>query len=332
VAILAPIGIRLGRACRVPVFVTGIVIILGVSGGGFSPFNILAIVANQSLVESGIRPQPLALFAGVLAANAVVAAAVLGWTVLRARRAVEPAPRPIAVGAGPDHEDHVVPHAGMNPEQPHVPDAGDQSADPDLPPWGRLSPPVVCTLVGFAVVAVGSMVFGLDLGALALAVALVLHLVFPRPDAMSGINWQVILLICGLVTFIAVMQRAGTFDRVGESLAGIGSPVVAALMICFAAALVSAFASSTATISTGVALAAPLMVDGGLGTIGMVIAICLASTLVDASPFSSVGALTIAGAPAETGPTIFRKLLAWGFSMIVIAPVMSVFFFVVLPG
>ena len=115
-------------------------------------------------------------------------------------------------------------------------------------------------------------------------------------------------------------------------MAGIGSPVVAALMVCFGAALVSAFASSTATtIGPGVALAVPLIVDGGLGATGLVIAICLSSTLVDASPFSSVGALTIAGAPDGTGPSIFRKLLAWGFSMILVAPVLSVLFFVALP-
>ena len=145
---------------------------------------------------------------------------------------------------------------------------------------------------------------------------------------MDGIGWNVLLLICGLVTFIAVVQRAGTIDRLGEGLSGFGSPVVAALLVCFGAALVSAFASSTATIGTGVALAAPLVAGGELSAIGVVIAVCLASTLVDASPFSSVGALTIAAAPKSGAPALFRGLLTWGFSMIVIAPVLSVLLFV----
>jgi di/tricarboxylate transporter len=320
VAILAPIGIRLGRACTLPVFVTGIMVILGVCGGSFSPLNILAIVANQSLVRAGISPEPLALFAGAVAANAVTALAVLLVATVRRRRTARSERRAVPVGPGSLSGDG----AGSGPADPIVDEA--------TPTVGlRLGPPAVLTLAGFMVVMVGSMVFRLDLGALALAVALLLHLGFPRADAMTGVNWDVVLLICGLVTYIGVMQRAGTFDRMGGVLAGFGSPVVATLMICLGAAVVSAFASSTATIGTAVTLAVPLMAGGDLWITGVVTAICLSSTFVDASPFSSAGALVIAGAPADAGRQMFRRLLAWGLSMIIVAPVLTVLFFVALP-
>ena len=320
VVMLAPIGIRLGRSCGISPFVAGLMVILGVCGGSFSPLNILAAIANQSMRDNGLEPQPAALFAGVLAANLVLAASVIVFEGLRARRRTA-RPVPAAVGpAGPAGSADSAGSAGPG-----------GSLDPvDLPPRRPIDLAVAATLAGFLFVLLGSVALELDLGALALAVALLLHLLFPRPDAMDGINWNVLLLICGLVTYIAVMTRAGTFDRVAEGLAGVGSPVVAALLVCFGAALVSAFASSTATIGTAVVLAVPLIADGGLGAVGLVIAICLSSTLVDASPFSSVGALTVAAAPKGSAPRLFRALLIWGFSMILVAPVLSVLVFVAL--
>ncbi|GAA1383605.1 SLC13 family permease [Pseudonocardia kongjuensis] len=329
VVMLAPIGIRLGRSCGISPFVAGLMVILGVCGGSFSPLNILAAIANQSMRDNGLEPQPAALFAGVLAANLVLAASVIVFEGLRARRRTA---RPVPAAVGPAGPAGSAGSAGPLGSADSAGSAGrGGSLDPvDLPPRRPIDLAVAATLAGFLFVLLGSVALELDLGALALAVALLLHLLFPRPDAMDGINWNVLLLICGLVTYIAVMTRAGTFDRVAEGLAGVGSPVVAALLVCFGAALVSAFASSTATIGTAVVLAVPLIADGGLGAVGLVIAICLSSTLVDASPFSSVGALTVAAAPKGSAPRLFRALLIWGFSMILVAPVLSVLVFVAL--
>ncbi|WP_224391027.1 SLC13 family permease [Pseudonocardia sp. ICBG1293] len=316
VVMLAPVGIRLGRSCGISPFIAGLMVILGVGGGSFSPLNILAAIANQSMRDNGLAPQPAALFAGVLGANLALAASVIVFGAVRARRlATQPVSATVGSASGDD------PSSGEGDEP-------ECSNGTDLPPRRPIDLTVATTLAGFLFVLLGSVALELDLGALALAVALLLHLLFPRPHAMEGINWNVLLLICGLVTFIAVMTRAGTFDRVAEGLAGVGSPVVAALLICFGAALVSAFASSTATIGTGVVLAVPLLSDGTLGAVGLVIAICLSSTLVDASPFSSVGALTVAASPKRSAPRLFRSLLIWGFSMIVVAPVSSVLVFV----
>ncbi|MCP2626817.1 SLC13 family permease [Mycolicibacterium smegmatis] len=320
VAILAPVGIRLGRAYLVPTFVIALMIILGVCAGGFSPLNILAIVANQSLTEAGLQPEPLTLFTGAVLTNALLVAAVLVFTQAKARGRVSLRQlQPTSVGDA---------DTGTGGAPGSFAEFSRDDPELDRP---RLTLPIVVTLAGFGVVIAGSMVFGLDLGGLALGVAVALHILFPRRAAGDDVNWQVILLICGLVTFIAAMERAGTFDRIGAHLAEFTSPLVAIAMICFGAAFVSAFASSTATIGTGVALAAPLVGHAGLPAAGVVIAICLSSTLVDASPFSSVGALTVAGAPAGESRALFRKLLIWSLCMIVVAPLISMLFVVIAP-
>ena len=40
--------------------------------------------------------------------------------------------------------------------------------------------------------------------------------------------------------------------------------------------------------------------------------------LVDVSPLSTIGALCVAGAPADDSRPLFNKLLAWGLSMCVV--------------
>jgi di/tricarboxylate transporter len=156
----------------------------------------------------------------------------------------------------------------------------------------------------------------------------VVHTAFPRKENTAHISWNVILLVCGLVTLIEVLDRAGTITRIGEAVAGVGSPVVSALLLCGVAALVSAFASSTGVIGAIVPLAIPLMALGHLSPTALLIAIALSATVVDASPFSSVGALVVASAPEDQQRSVSRKLLTFGLTMIVVAPVASVLLFV----
>ncbi|GAA1380691.1 SLC13 family permease [Pseudonocardia kongjuensis] len=326
IAVLAPVAIRLGRECGIPSFTTGLVILLGVGAGSFSPVNVLAIIANESLANGGIEPDPLGLFAGMVVGNTVIATAVVAvQAVLLRRRTPVEAARPVAVGvggAGP---------AGIDrPDLADGPDRADDAAGTDTagPARAPIDLPVACTLAGLAVVLVGALGLGFDLGALALGVGLLLHVLFPRPNSTDGIAWPIILLVCGLMTYIGVMQRVGTFDRLGDALGGIGSPLLAILVICLGLALISMFAASPAAIGTGVTLAIPLIAVGGLPATGVVIAICLSIKLTDTSPFSSVGALTVAATPEEDRTKVFRWLLAWGIAMIVIGPLLSMLFVV----
>jgi hypothetical protein len=63
----------------------------------------------------------------------------------------------------------------------------------------------------------------------------------------------------------------------------------------------------------------------------MIIALSIASSVVDSSPFSTSGALVVANAPDDRRDLVYSKLLQWGMSMIVIAPVTAWAIFV-LPG
>ncbi|MFB8829710.1 hypothetical protein ACE0DR_11120 [Azotobacter sp. CWF10] len=45
--------------------------------------------------------------------------------------------------------------------------------------------------------------------------------------------WPEILLVVGVSTYVSVLERMGTIDFVGHGVAGLTSPLVAALLLCF---------------------------------------------------------------------------------------------------
>lgn len=325
VALLAPIGLRLSSRLGLSPFVAGISVVLGVLGGSFSPLNILALVANGSLSSVGLPTAELTLFVASIAVTG--AALTLVVVVYRMTFHRRHALGGVAAGSASLRAAGRAGDAFLGTTATTT--GGFAGTDGEARP--RVSGPTLVTLAGIVVVLIGSMLFQIDLGYLAIAVAVVLHLVMPRKDATRQIAWDVALLITGLVTYIAVLERAGTVDRVGAALVAADAPSLAIYLICLAAALISAFASSTATIGASMALVAPLVAEGGIGAAAATIAVCLSSTLVDASPFSSVGALTIAAAPKEQATRLYRQFLTWGLSMIVVGPTVVCAVFIWLP-
>jgi di/tricarboxylate transporter len=193
-----------------------------------------------------------------------------------------------------------------------------------------LSPVRLVTLICIGGAAAGSLVFRLDLGMLAVSAAVVLHLFFPSSSkgALNLVSWSTVLLICGVVTYMALLQRTGTITFVGESVARVGSPLVGALVVCAIAAATSAFASSAGVLGMLIPLSVPLLATGQVGIAGVIIALSISATVVDASPFSNVGALVLANCPEDEQERMFRSLFLWGMVMVVTAPLATWLLFV----
>ena len=174
-------------------------------------------------------------------------------------------------------------------------------------------------------VAVGALVFGAEIGFLALIAAALLHLAFPQrvAGADKRIVWSVVLLICGVVTYVEALSRYGTIDVVGEGISGLGVPLLVAFLLCLVGAATSAFASSAGILGVLIPLAAPFLAAGQIGAAGVIVALAVSATVVDSTPFSSVGALTLANVPEDGRPRVFRTLLGWGLTLIVVAPVVT---------
>ena len=192
----------------------------------------------------------------------------------------------------------------------------------------------IVTLIGLVVLAVMVVPpLNQDVGFTSISIAVIISFFSPRisKGAVSKIAWPTVLLICGIVTYVELMERLGTIDWLGDQVAGMGAPLFAALIICFIGAVVSAFASTTGILGALIPLAVPFLLTGSVGEIGMIIALAISSSVVDSSPFSTSGALVVANSPEDQREKVFKQLMVWGFSMVVIAPIVTWLIFVV-PG
>jgi di/tricarboxylate transporter len=293
VAMLAPLSLRLGERYGIDRRMIGLMVVHGAAAGNFSPLNVLGAIVLQALTKSGLTMSASALFLANLAYNVVLAAIIF------------------------------VVFGGLK--------ATPVSAAAEREPGRRLDTDQTCTLVALLSVVVAAFYFGLNIGFVALAAAVVLHLLFPASSAGAEkkIAWSVILLVGGIVTYVAALQRYGTVDAVGTAIAGLGSPSLIALLICAVAAITSAFASSAGILGAMIPLAIPFMARGEVGTTGLAIAIAISATVVDATPFSTVGALVVANADSSEQARVYRGLLAWGAVMVVTAPIVTWLLFIV---
>jgi hypothetical protein len=130
---------------------------------------------------------------------------------------------------------------------------------------------------------------------------------------------------------VSLLETLGSIDWLGEQVASIGSALLAALLICYVGGAVSAFASTTGILGALIPLAVPFLETGAVGAVGLIIALAISSSVVDSSPFSTSGALVVANSPAEKRDFVFKRLMQWGMSMVVIAPPIAWLVFVV-PG
>jgi di/tricarboxylate transporter len=190
------------------------------------------------------------------------------------------------------------------------------------------------TLAGLFLLVVGALVFDLDIGLMAITVGVLLSLVAPRgaKGAVGQIAWPTVLLICGIVTFVGLMQDQDVPGWLGNNVAALGLPLIAALLICYIGGVVSAFASTTGILGALIPLAVPfLQGENAVGAIGLITALALSSSIVDSSPFSTSGALVVANATEAERDRTFRNLMVWGFSMVALIPLVT-WLVLVVPG
>ena len=173
--------------------------------------------------------------------------------------------------------------------------AGDRSAD-EVPDLDRDK---ILTLIGIAMLIVVALLFDVDVGFVALSIAAVLSLISPSvtKGAVNKVAWPTVLLICGIVMYVGLLETIGTIDWMGEQVAKIDSALLAALLICYVGGVVSAFASTTGILGALIPLAVPFLETGAVGAVGLIIALSISSSVVDSSPFSTSGALTVANTP-----------------------------------
>jgi di/tricarboxylate transporter len=202
------------------------------------------------------------------------------------------------------------------------------------PSLEKLTAHQILTLIGLVALVAITLIFDVDVGLVAISVAVVLTLAAPglQKRAIEEIKWPVVLLICGVLTYVGVLEEMGTIDWVGENVADVGAPLIAALLLCYVGAIVSAFASSVGVLGAFIPLAVPFLMQGEVGVVGTVAALAVSSTMVDVSPYSTNGALVLANAKDVDQDAFYRQLLVYGAVIVAVVPVLAWLALVVIGG
>lgn len=362
--VMMPVGMQVARKYQVDYALMGLAICFAIGAGGFAPTSLYGIVTYSTAADAGIGLSPFLLFgiavavyllmllaaylmfgrrlfsrrsaaavaasggpgsaSGSTARSGGAASADAGsgsTTSASGTRISRGSASTTSVAFGEDDEDEALfdSSAAGAPSEP--------TASGSTPFTGVqiLTVVLMVALIGSVVVLAA---FGQDpdIGLLCFLFGAILAIVDPATGkaAIPKIDWSTVLLVGGIITFVSVLQEMGAVDLLGEGAKAIGSPLVAALVLCAVGGLVSAFASTTGILAALVPLALPLIDAGGVPGWALIAALGICSAVVDVSPFSTLGATVVATAPAEEKPRLTRILVKFGMSMVVIGPIVLV--------
>ncbi|WLQ05976.1 SLC13 family permease [Arthrobacter oryzae] len=349
VAIIAPIALSFAAKHKINPLMMGMMVIHGAQAGGFSPIAVYGVTVNGIIAKTDLEASPMTIFLASFLFNlaiAVVLSLVLGggrFRSTKAGRVVEQAAETrmsVSVGARAAGVTLQGSGSDISPAGVSAKGTSGGSGAPAADHAGasangvRANIPQLVTILGLIALAVISLGFKVDVGFVSITIAIVLALVSPaaQKGAVNKISWSTVLLICGMLTFVGVLEEAGTIKFVSDGVAQLGMPLLAALLICYIGGVVSAFASSTAILAALIPLAVPFLATGEIGAVGVIAALAVASTIVDVSPFSTNGALVLANAPEDVDKDRFYKqILAYSGIVVVAGPAIA-WLVMVVPG
>ncbi|WP_173426331.1 SLC13 family permease [Amycolatopsis orientalis] len=300
VALLVPIGMNIAFRHRLSPLMMGMMIICGGHAGAFSPIAVSGVLVNGMIADTPLDvPPSVLLFLASFGFNVLLSVA----TFLLLRNKVQPEPA-----------------------------AGD-AVGADEPAPGGVTWRQWLTLALLGGLIVGALGFHLQIGFLALAAGALLALVDMKNQAkaVDGISWSTILLVAGMVTYVGILEKAGTIDAISEHAAVVGAPLLVALLLCLTVAITSAFASSTAILTAIIPIAVPLLLSSQLSAAGLVAALSISTTIVDVSPFSTNGALVLSNAKGVDRQRFYRQVIGYTCAIVGFGPALA-WGVLVLPG
>jgi len=163
-----------------------------------------------------------------------------------------------------------------------------------------------------------------EVGVLALGGALLLSLTRAGDDeaALRAIPWQTVLMVCGMTVLMSIVEKTGGIDLCTRLLGQLSTPKSAPLVMGFLTGMLSAYSSSSGVVLPAFLPTIPGLLErlGGGDALALADSVNIGAHLVDVSPLSTLGALCLAAysAPREKQDRLYRQLLAWGMSMIVV--------------
>ena len=294
VALLAPISMAMGRRAGLSAFLVALMIANGANAGNLSPFSSVGIIANGAMAKAGLGGYEARVWFANFVTHVLVTAVAFVWLARRNAAA------------------HGMPNA-----------------EPETAPAFHRSQ--VVTLVVITLWIAGVVVGGWTLGLSAFAAAAVLVLARAGDEraAVRAMPWGIIMMVCGVSVLIGVLEKTGGMDLFTAVLAKFASPDSVNGVIAFVTGAISTYSSTSGVVMPAFLPTSTTLVErlGGGDPLAVALSINVGSSLVDVSPLSTIGALCVAAVTdVEESRLLFRRLMIWGLSMILVGALICQFF------
>jgi Na+/H+ antiporter NhaD/arsenite permease-like protein len=285
VALVAPLAMAAGARAGVSPFLTALMVCNGANSGNLSPVSAVGVVAGGIMARAGLGGHAVRLWLANAAAHALVAA--LAYLVLRPR--------------------------GAPARDGDVAEAPSAAA-----PFTRTG---ALTLLAIVAWVAGLLVWKWPLGpsAAAAAALLIAARLADEGAALRRVPWSAITMVCGVSLLVALLEKTGGMPLFAALLARLATPATLDGTIALVTGAISTWSSTSGVVIPAFLPTARALVSqtGGGDPLAVSLSIAVGSHLVDVSPLSTLGALCVATL-ADPGAqrVLFRRLLAWGLSMI----------------
>lgn len=321
IGVISPLAVPFARRYRINQLMMGMMVVHGGMAGLLSPLSVYGIYVNDFLKNNDLGSHTWTLFLMALVFNVLMGAIV--FVFLGGRRLIGAQARAEIAEIRAEMEDTA---------DAETTETGSGSTTVATATTRAVTPYQWATIVGLAALVIGAGIFALDIGVVSLTIGGVLAIMKPVESrkALDNVSWATIVLVGGMVTYIEVLQAAGTVDWISDKMSSLGAPMIGLLLLCYLSGVVSALASSIATIGIAITMAAPFLVNGDLPVAGAAAAIAVAATVVDVSPFSTNGAMVLANVDAEHRDKFFRQMLVYSGVVVAVGP-LAAWLMVLLP-
>ncbi|NMD55398.1 MULTISPECIES: SLC13 family permease [Tsukamurella] len=293
IAFLVPMVAHVGVRSRRTFLISELAVIIGANSAGLSPLNPTGAVVRAAANKVGVTYSGWGLWAVSMTVAVIVVAVLQALTVLARRR-------------------------GHPVEATPAPAAAEQHEAPSNPWYMAASGAALVAFVLLVVLATT------DVGLTAMCLAALLQIAFhaqaDERSLLARIPWNSILLLCGLLTYLGLMQRIGTMDSIAHILQHLGTGALLILVLAYLTALLCNIESSTLGV---LGLMMPIAF-GSFGHTGAVFwvtaAVCVPSALMVMNPIHVAGTLIIGNTVHEEQDALFRRLLILAATLAVVVP------------
>lgn len=291
VALVIPLAMAIGERARLPWLLIALMVTNGANAGNLSPVSSVGVIANSRMAAIGLGGHEWRVFLANLLAHAFVSGAA--FLLFGGLKLTGDAGEPTKVAT-------VATVARPRIERSH---------------WLTIG------VIGIWIIGVVFLKLSLGLSTFVATTLLIMLRASNESEAIRLVPWNVVLMVTGVATLIALMEKTGGLNLFTTLLARLATPGSVNGVMAMITGIISTYSSTSGVVLPAFLPTIPNLIQqiGGGDPLALALSINVGSALVDVSPLSTLGAMCVAAVKnQDDSRRLFNQLFIWGLSMTIV--------------